>query len=125
MTDHSIALGAAGLAVAVVVGVLHVSAPTAGQLTPAVDWEAPRTPWGDPDLQGIWDSKSTTPLERPAQYAAREFLTDEEIAALEDVRERETSQGPQRARRARRTRDRGRRRGSLQQHLQYGARHAV
>lgn len=44
-----------------------------------------RTPWGDPDLQGIWDHKLTTPLERPAKYADREFLTDEEIKALEKV----------------------------------------
>ena len=44
---------------------------------------APRTPWGAPDLQGIWSSKTQTPLERPAEYAEREFLTDEEVAALE------------------------------------------
>lgn len=44
---------------------------------------APRTPWGEPDLQGIWDSKVITPLERPAKYAGREFLTDAEVAALE------------------------------------------
>ena len=44
---------------------------------------APRTPWGDPDLQGIWSSKTQTPLERPAEYDGREFLTDEEVAALE------------------------------------------
>jgi hypothetical protein len=79
----------------VILGVLLVSAPTAGQLMPAADWEPPRTPWGDPDLQGIWDSKSTTPLERPAQYADQEFLTDEEIAALEDAEVREASRGPQ------------------------------
>lgn len=42
-----------------------------------------RTPWGDPDLQGIWDHKITTPLERPAKFADREFLTDEEVAALD------------------------------------------
>ena len=43
----------------------------------------PRTPWGDPDLQGIWSSKTQTPLERPAEYEGREFLTDAEVAALE------------------------------------------
>jgi hypothetical protein len=30
-------------------------------------WQAPRTPWGAPDLQGIWSSGTTTPLERPAK----------------------------------------------------------
>lgn len=44
----------------------------------------PRTLWGDPDLQGIWDGKTQTPLERPERYGGREFLTDEEVAALEE-----------------------------------------
>jgi hypothetical protein len=47
------------------------------------DRKAPRTPWGHPDLQGIWDGSSITPLERPEKYADREFLNDEEVAALE------------------------------------------
>ena len=42
------------------------------------------TPWGHPDLQGIWDSKTITPLQRPDRFSGREFLTDEEAAALED-----------------------------------------
>ena len=44
--------------------------------------EVPLTPWGDPDLQGIWTHGTITPLERPAEYAGRELLTDEEVAAL-------------------------------------------
>ena len=45
---------------------------------------AARTPWGDPDLQGIWGAGYIlTPLERPDQYEGREFLTDDEVAALE------------------------------------------
>ena len=42
-----------------------------------------RTPWGDPDLQGIWSNPYVTPLERPAEFGTREFLTKEEIAAAE------------------------------------------
>ena len=42
-----------------------------------------RTPWGDPDLQGTWDFTTITALERPAQFAGREFLTEREAAALE------------------------------------------
>ena len=41
-----------------------------------------RTPWGDPDLQGLWTSSTYTPLERPAHLADREFLTGEEHAEL-------------------------------------------
>ena len=44
-----------------------------------------RTPWGDPDLQGSWSNATTTPLERPAKYAGREFLTSEERAAADKV----------------------------------------
>jgi hypothetical protein len=42
-----------------------------------------RTPWGDPDLQGTWDFTTITSLERPPEFAGREFLTDSEAAALE------------------------------------------
>ncbi len=42
---------------------------------------APRTPWGDPDLQGLWHYGTNTPLERPEKYAGRDRLTEEEIAA--------------------------------------------
>lgn len=51
-----------------------------------------RTPWGHPDLQGIWSAGYLlTPVERPDKFAGREFLTDEEAAALE--KEQATSPG--------------------------------
>jgi hypothetical protein len=43
----------------------------------------PRTPDGRPDLQGVWDYRTVTPLERPPQFAGKEFLTDEEVAEYE------------------------------------------
>jgi hypothetical protein len=43
----------------------------------------PRTAWGDPDLQGVWDYRTITPLERPQNMAGRATLTDEEVARLE------------------------------------------
>jgi len=47
-------------------------------------WTPPKTPWGDPDLQGIWSpGYYLTPLQRPNKYSGREFLTDEEVATLE------------------------------------------
>ena len=42
-----------------------------------------RTSWGDPDLQGIWDYRTITPLERPRELNGREFYTEEEAAKLE------------------------------------------
>jgi hypothetical protein len=49
----------------------------------AVRAPEPRTPWGHPDLQGVWNVASGTPLERPENYAGREFLTDEELLQAE------------------------------------------
>jgi hypothetical protein len=44
------------------------------------------TAWGDPNLQGIWTDVYETPLQRPAKFADREFLTEEEVAALDTQR---------------------------------------
>jgi hypothetical protein len=38
----------------------------------------PKTPWGDPDLQGIWSNTTTTPFERPADAADKTHLTEAE-----------------------------------------------
>lgn len=54
------------------------------QAVPDRPWTTPRTPWGDPDLQGIWDSKTVTPLQRPDEFAGRAFLTDDEVTRIED-----------------------------------------
>ena len=35
-----------------------------------------KTPWGEPDLQGIWTDEFDTPLQRPARYANQEFFTE-------------------------------------------------
>jgi len=44
---------------------------------------APRTSWGVPDLQGVWDTRTMTPLERPEQFSDQAFLTDEQAAEYE------------------------------------------
>src|SRR3989442_8753916 len=44
---------------------------------------APKTPWGEPDLQGIWSREVDIPLERSTKYADREFFTDAERAELD------------------------------------------
>ncbi|MQA29962.1 MAG: hypothetical protein GEU82_09005 [Luteitalea sp.] len=43
----------------------------------------PRTAWGAPDLTGIWTGNTMTPLERRAEHAGKQFLTKDEIAAIE------------------------------------------
>jgi len=77
-------------AIAIVISVL-LAAETRGAQANREGWNE-RTPWGDPDLQGEWTTEGEygVPLERPAQYGTRQFLTDAEYAArIEDVRVRD------------------------------------
>jgi hypothetical protein len=54
----------------------------------------PRTSWGAPDLQGIWNTNTLLPLERPRQYGARAMMTEEEHAkALAELQERNKRPG--------------------------------
>jgi hypothetical protein len=57
-------------------------------------WTAPRTPWGDPDLQGVWTNSTTTPLERPDALAGKTTLTDEERAELDAQASRSADRAP-------------------------------
>src|SRR5688500_2005710 len=46
------------------------------------NWAPPRTPWGHPDLQGIWttDDMRGVPQQRPEEFGTRPYLTDDEFA---------------------------------------------
>ena len=50
-----------------------------------------RTPWGDPDLEGIWTNATLTPLQRPSELASKEFLTPEEAAQFQRSRIEQTN----------------------------------
>ena len=56
-------------------GTLAATAAAVGEET------VPRTPWGDPDLQGTWTNTTTTPLERPRDLAGKQVWTPEEREA--------------------------------------------
>ncbi|MDP6535003.1 MAG: hypothetical protein QGG02_01450 [Gammaproteobacteria bacterium] len=51
-------------------------------VTAADVYQAPRTEWGKPDLQGVWNFSSNVPMQRPTRYGERQFLTDQEIEEL-------------------------------------------
>ena len=79
------------IAVVLMIGVAVVSTVAlSGQATPprpstsaAASGSVPRTPDGKPDLQGIWDFRTVTPMERPAEFADKPFLTEREAAEYE------------------------------------------
>jgi len=48
-----------------------------------IDYEAELTAWGHPDIQGVWDRRTITPLQRPERLADKAFLTPEEIRSYE------------------------------------------
>ena len=72
---------AAGAAAAVLAMVGLAAVPAAGQGQEEDAYMVPHTAWGDPDLQGSWENRTPTPLERPVEFGTREFLTEEEAAA--------------------------------------------
>src|SRR5690348_9322619 len=56
----------------------------ANQSGKAKTWTAPRGAGGHPDLEGFWTNAALTPFERPAEFAGKEFFTEEEATAFEE-----------------------------------------
>ena len=68
--------GSASASVLALVVVVTLSIPV------TVSGQVETTPWGDPDLQGVWEYWTFTPLERPAELAGKDVLTEEEAATI-------------------------------------------
>src|SRR5215467_11619835 len=78
------------VAIAAAVTFISVSSTRTSAQAPAAPGAAPapmlKTPWGEPDLQGIWTDENDTPLQRPAKYAAQEFFTAAQRTELDEAR---------------------------------------
>ena len=64
---------------------LIVTVGLAGLAAPALAQDAPKTAWGAPDLQGVWDFRTITPLQRPEDLGDKAFLTEEEAVQREQA----------------------------------------
>ena len=83
MLTVAIATAAAGALVSVPMTRASAQAPAASVTPPA---PALKTPWGEPDLQGIWTDETDTPLQRSPRYASQEFFTAAQRAELDRER---------------------------------------
>jgi hypothetical protein len=77
----TVAVAAAAVGAAISLPVSGTSAQA-----PASSGTALQTPWGEPDLQGIWTDEFDTPLQRPAEYANEEFFTPVQREELDKQR---------------------------------------
>src|SRR5712664_2422516 len=72
------------------VGVVISASITPASITPASAQAAPppalATPWGEPDLQGVWTDETDTPLQRSPKYATQEFFTEAQREELDKER---------------------------------------
>jgi hypothetical protein len=79
----------AGTAVVILVSLTQVSAqaPVTSAAAPApTPTTTLTTPWGEPDLQGIWTDETDTPLQRSPKFANQEFFTEAQRAELDQQR---------------------------------------
>src|SRR5688572_17632196 len=83
----------AGALVVVLAGVSVAVVPVAGQAPaaapftpPQSTYAPPRTPWGDPDLQGVFDYQTVVPMQRPPELAGKAAFTEAEFAAFQKAR---------------------------------------
>jgi hypothetical protein len=60
------------------------AAPAPKAAAPAKPYTVPRTPWGDPDLQGVYNYATSTPMQRPRNAADKKVLSDEEAVDLQE-----------------------------------------
>ena len=79
------ALAAVVVVVALASGCTSTPTSTSDGTPGAAAWTEARTPWGDPDLQGVWRYESAISLERPRALDGRALLTDEEVARQEQL----------------------------------------
>ena len=76
-----VAIAAAGVSAGISMSITRTSAQAPAASAPTL-----KTPWGEPDLQGIWTDETDTPLQRSPRFANQEFFTEAQRAELDEQR---------------------------------------
>ena len=99
MIRQILALGGISIAITLAQTPAPKAAPAKPPAAAAAKYTPPKTPWGEPDLQGIWPLNHliAVPLQRPTQYGNKAVLTDEEVSKAQaalDARNKRFQGGP-------------------------------
>jgi len=86
------------IAAAAVSAAISVPATRTSAQAPAASGTAMKTPWGEPDLQGIWTDEFDTPFQRSPKYANQEFFTEAQRKELDRQRGEHYGDDPRQAR---------------------------
>ena len=79
---------------AVVLAAMTVGAAVMGRGVQPGSTDTLRTPWGDPDLQGVWTNATRTPLQRPDEFGVQELLSDTQLEEQEEGAARHLANEP-------------------------------
>ena len=83
ITTGAIVVAGVGAVISMCITTACAQAPEASAIPAA---STLKTPWGEPDLQGIWTDEFDTPLQRSAKYENQEFFTQAQRAELDKER---------------------------------------
>src|SRR5438128_8100467 len=81
MNVQRVGLARVATVIALILLMAVAAVPQAQKSSTGSNWTAPKTPWGHPDLQGIYSNSTIVPLERPDDMKGKAELTDAEVAA--------------------------------------------
>ena len=89
---HTVSTLALAVFIAVAIATSGAQQTSTAQPDSTSPWKQTTTPWGDPNLQGVWRYEAAIPLERPARFEGRESLSDEEVKESQRLEDEQAKQ---------------------------------
>src|SRR5437773_6696809 len=91
-SSSTTAINEASMKQSIVLSLLLIGIVTAQAPKPRA-YVPPKTPWGDPDLQGLWPGSVNIPLQRPENMGERDTLTEQEVKARDTASKQRVANG--------------------------------